>query len=952
MAVFKGANGKVLLFAGRKALLASPTADGGTTTPPAPTYATTFTVSAPASMVVGTAYPVTITPNGTWPLNEVVALGLSGLAGTFTNGIGNGTAAVVIQFTPTAAGNGFINASAQGMTSAGNISVSVASAQTTTPPVSTGPMSQTFAVSNWGSVSSLGVIKRGVWFKKGDVPAGSIPALSSGAVQFYGLSRWKDGSLKTARLLLRDAGLTAGSNRSYTMTTVTGGMTAAASGNAGLVSAISGHDFKVAFANVKDSTGAVYSGGSLTASLAAHAGVGTRWTVLTTGPVADVWQGWGMAGSDAHLKVNWYVTRWKAADGSTLAWQIGAIVALDWWSVAGATLLTYDATLMDGASTIVSYPNVQHPYHSQWLMAVNDGSLNAGTAPWVGAAQPTLFAPSDKAYLVSTGLIPPLNQTKIPTAEATPTYTPCGNMEHRAFIDGTGAYPGRGVVTEPDAVAFMRGDAQAYARARVNALAGLGVPYHYRSNRQRIRPGEVADTANTIIPLLMAPKAASYSDFTAQGLPMAVDAYNDNRSQTQGMDGYVVPVGGSGVWNASGDSSHAVSYCYFMALISGDEWLVEAQLDLAMNLAHQTIYGYTNYAQAFARNFNPATPADYWTGLLGQNIGDNPRALGWTNLIMGTGFMLPVDHVAHDYAAASLAHNCDYISVNLQYLPASFSAAGYYQGDSALGLNSLMSPWMGAIITTGTYMSYMVSEEPRLRALGDWMAAWGIRNVVAGRFYALDQYRTACRPARAAWNASTNDAIPSDQQPFLNFGAALKGSTGMFTLSSALYWNASNSAPPPMVNGDVLYVTTEVQDNSNGSLGPFTEGQKVYMVNVTNGTLNSGAYPPSSPITFQVSATLGGTPMTFGTDAGSVNFAWVTTSVANYSVAQAESDYLKFPYIPSWGNYVPIHGAAIAMARQTGNAAATDAVVAGLKQFMAPMNQGSDYYAPYDMVAA
>jgi hypothetical protein len=87
------------------------------------TYATTFTVSAPATMTVGTAYPVTVTPNGTWPTNSAVALSLSGITGTFTNGVGNGTVPVVIQFTPSAASNGFINASVSGMTSGGAVSV-------------------------------------------------------------------------------------------------------------------------------------------------------------------------------------------------------------------------------------------------------------------------------------------------------------------------------------------------------------------------------------------------------------------------------------------------------------------------------------------------------------------------------------------------------------------------------------------------------------------------------------------------------------------------------------------------------------------------------------------------------------------------------------------------------------------------------------------------------------
>ena len=431
-------------------------------------------------------------------------------------------------------------------------------------------MSQSFTLTNWGSAASLGVYKRGTWFKKGDVPASQIPAVSSGAVQFYGLRYWKDGSLKYARMLLRDAGLNAGATRSYTMTStasIVPSGSVAAIGNTGLAAALTGHDVKIAFTSVKtwdcsSTTGnyAALGSGSFTASLAVHAGTSTRWTLLTTGPVADVWQGWGMAtdntggAPDAHLKVNWFVTRWKSADGSTLGFQIGAVVALDWWSVANKFFLLYDASLLDGSTTIASFPGVMHQYQSQWLMCVNDGGLNAGTVPWIGAAQPTLHCAFDRDYAVASGVVPPLDTAKRPTPATQLAYVPCGVVadpdtishanSHRTAIDATGGYNGRGVITRFDADAFMAGTVQAYTVARLNALSGLGVPYHYRSNRSRTRPGETTtDTANTIIPLLMQPKAASYSDFTAQGLPIAVDAYNASSSNNSGHDGFVWQTG-------------------------------------------------------------------------------------------------------------------------------------------------------------------------------------------------------------------------------------------------------------------------------------------------------------------------------------------------------------------------------------------------------------------------
>ena len=143
------------------------------------------------------------------------------------------------------------------------------------------PPSQTFSVQNWAASASTGFHKRGLWWKRGDIPAGSVPALSSGAAQFYGLRFWSDGSLKTAKLLLRDAAFAQGESRSYALTGAAGALpsgSVALAGNGGLANAIAGRDVKVTFANVVQSDGAITAlnaSGAFTASLAGHAATGT-----------------------------------------------------------------------------------------------------------------------------------------------------------------------------------------------------------------------------------------------------------------------------------------------------------------------------------------------------------------------------------------------------------------------------------------------------------------------------------------------------------------------------------------------------------------------------------------------------------------------------------------------------------------------------------------------------
>ena len=727
----------------------------------------------------------------------------------------------------------------------------------------------------------------------------------------------------------------------------------------------------------------------MTASLTTHAAIPTRWTLLTTGPVADVWQGWGMATdnksgvTDAHLKVNWYVTRWKNADASTLGLQIGAVVALDWWSVANKFFLAYDAAFLDGTTTVVSFPGIKHQYQSQWLACVNDGGLNAGTAPWIGAIQPTLGCSFDRDYAVSTGVVPPLDTSKRPTAAPQYAYIPCGTVadpdssyanSHRVAIDATGGYNGRGVITRFDSDAFMIGTPQAYTVARLNALSGLGVPYHYRSNRTRTRPGDNSpDTANTVIPLLMRPKPTSYSDFTAAGLPIAVDAYTANGTPDTARDGFGWQTGfctlagyptyrnfseasgSSGPWSTSIDASHAVSYCYFMALISGDEWLLEAQIDLATNLAHQGIYGYHNYAQSFAVTWNSATPNDYWTGLLAQFQADAIRSLGWTQLIQGHAVGLtPPDHSAYGYLKAITAHNGDYIQTNLDNLPPDFANSAFYSPESQLGLNSLYSPWMNAFIPVCAYTHFALNEDARWQRLGNFCASWTLKQAALQRWYSFDIYRTAHRRIRGVWNATTNPEVPVERQVVLEMIANLDGPSSTFSINQGALWSSTGVCPPPLSNGDQVLLTSETDGNSNGVIPTGgSEGQTVYVVNLVPGSQLTGRNPPATPPTFQLAATVGGAPLPFNTTATGVNLGFFPQAASSVQVATAGADYLSFPYIPDWGNYVPIHISVIMMARLAGNPAATQAIRDGAIAFRAPMaNSAGGYYSAFDMVAS
>ena len=391
------------------------------------------------------------------------------------------------------------------------------------------------------------------------------------------------------------------------------------------------------------------------------------------------------------LKTVWYVDAWKNADGSIYSLEVGAVVAQDWWSIAGKDRLTYSAALLDGSTTIETYSGVSHPYGSQWLTCIQAATPQVGRRHWFGGAIPTLTYQRDAAAVCATLLHPPLDTSLSPTSvSATPlTYVPCQsgptptdeNKYHRTNIDGEGGYSGRGPITLVDAVALVRNTALDAAHARVNAHSGLSVPYHYRSNRTRTRPGDSrADVANTIIAQPLMPTHSG--DFTAQGMPAPVEAFADGRSSSSNMDGYVGPAGGMGVWvTQTGDASHAVPYSYGHYLYEGERYHLEAQLDHATYALHQQIDNYGTPALLLANDSAYASlniPTGRYNSIPQLWKPSNVRAAGWAMNLLGKCAVTPATHPARGWVTAWVNQVGAWVENSMQYQPPDMAAAGAF----------------------------------------------------------------------------------------------------------------------------------------------------------------------------------------------------------------------------------------------------------------------------------
>jgi len=790
----------------------------------------------------------------------------------------------------------------------------------------------TFTLENWGASSSAGFMRFGTPFQIGAVPSGFRVAItrsgSAVAAQFDEVSRWPDGSLRFAVCHLRDTAFSAAESRTYQFVSEAGAFDNTGDKALDDVS----QDFTVEFSTLTQFNGsstATRGSGAALASFAAHKAAPTRATKVHSGPVCEGWMAWGMArdgaggagSEDAHLKTIWYVDLWKNADGSIADTEVCAVVSQDWWAVPSKFRLNYTATLKDGATTIETYASVQHPYHSQWATVRKTADNNHARRHWMSAV-PTLTYKPSKSYWVATGLVPPLDTTFTPNSNATigytSTYTPCGAQNHRAAVNGTGAYIGRGMLPNPDAVAFMRQTAQDMRYARTNAFAGLHIPYHFRSSDTRSRPSESADVANTVCPLELKPNPTS--NWAADGMPTTRAFYRGGSHDAAfvGAYTYVSPTGGAGVWTIAtgtnvGGADHAVAYSYFMYLHEGERYFMEAQLDLATNTVHElhsnAIAGapWLPWYEVVSQRTALSIPSTRYSGIAGFQGRNNIRAMGFANMLLGyASAIVPDSDVQRRYIREFVAHNAAYGRAVLNYMPAAVFAAGTWYDTNGTGV---ISPWFNALCAQGAYMHYNCTRDTNARDQGDHFAKVSTAAFLADRIYWSGSYR--------ALMGNKTDSVDPSVNPYRAYGDMLSGPTPAVCASGVFTLTDSPALAPPRNGDEVVFVTKNESLVTVALPSGYTAGTVLYAVNC-------------SGFTFQVASTPGGVPVVYpnGTYQAGVKF----DAMGDYTVAQFP------PYLPGSDSFYTIQRAALVMANRAGYADADAAAVARANTFLAPVD--------------
>jgi hypothetical protein len=768
------------------------------------------------------------------------------------------------------------------------------------PPPVVGGTITTFQIVEHSGVSSLGYKRMGLPIVTGDVPAGSRLKVQRGGVDIaaqFDARMTKSGNLRLCVPKIRDTSFSANESRTYSVIVEAGAFDNTSTMT--LSTALAGTDFKVDFTSIVGSTSGSIA--NHTASLNTHAAVATRVTQYEKGPVCDSWKIWGMAVNGAtphaHLKVNWYFTVWKDAGGSIVDYEIAAEPALDWWSIAGKEKLTYVATLKNSTTVIQAYggaitdsggtraATVGHCYHSRWLTARLQNDNEHGSRHWINNPRPTLLYKPNQSYWIATKLVPPLNMATAYTVPAgfktgafqagyfaAYTYQPVEPQGHRPSIDDTGPYPGRGSMTEMDCMAFTTQVADDVRMMRVNAFSGIHVPYHYRSNNLRTRSGESADTANTIISLILWDERgsggtpSSFYDFTAAGMPAAVHAYFGTGTPSGFADSFVASTGGTADWAISGDSSHSPNFSYYAYLFEGERYFLEAILDLGMNVVHQktgTEVGSITALLGVNPNTGvavyPGTPTTLWAGIA-PHAYNNERSVGWASNNLSAMSLVPDDDPQSGFVTRLVANNAKWVKQSLDYAPSNANGVWNPMGQF------YTSSWMETMSGVSFYSAYDRTGDANWLAAAEWQAMIIIRFGEVNQIAGTRGFHMMVTPRNdIAWNASTNPFYDPIMQEY-----------GPATISSS-----------------TNIITCDPTSNTAGLQIGWTAGDEIVGNDLPTGVVPAELLPSSTifyvvnpTLTgFQLATTPGGTPITFGSNYTNV---WLGRRGASYAQTTPE----------------------------------------------------------------
>ncbi len=355
-----------------------------------------------------------------------------------------------------------------------SVSVVASSAAGAAPPVpagsatpssgTVGPLSTTLGVTS--AAAGQVPFTFGQPIKQGDVPAGQFIA-AAGAVNFQAnvVNAWPDGSARFA-VLSGHYGSTANILASLALTAT---LTAPAGANiteAQLIAAAP--------------TATMQCGSIGTVSLAALMGTvasgpdGTGLVRSFLGPVMSEFHYRGKVGTNAHLRVYFFVRAYSSNGTSVTSVEVETVVENGFTNVAAPQMWTYVPTLTVGGVQVWTNGggSFSHFHHSR--------------IPFVAWASGVAFPVTpthNGAYCKASRVVPNYGVTTLSTGYLNglaSAFTPYMQGNYTADWGGTGAQDPIGLLPNWEAAYWSAGAAQAFVASIINAQVAMGFQHHYR----------------------------------------------------------------------------------------------------------------------------------------------------------------------------------------------------------------------------------------------------------------------------------------------------------------------------------------------------------------------------------------------------------------------------------------------------------------------------------------
>lgn len=759
---------------------------------------------------------------------------------------------------------------------------------------------------NTSGSSSPGLVRFGLAFEDGDVPAGAIPrAREAGGGDDYRswpieIATYSSGAMRKCTFVA-DIGSVDGSSAKAIEVYAKIGAVAAS----GLVPAtyLTGRtdDETVEIRNhtgFTDNTNV----GNIDFSLKTAVATATRCETQADTDLFVRYFAWQLVGSDVHLNCLYYVDIWLDTDGETpLAFEWAPALSQHWLvnDPLGSEMTkqrrTYDATVKVGSTTIDTRTSLSHACHCRWASLRPDNDAQHGRKHWVAesVAMPTLrveYSLASRKKMARAGYLPPFDWSLTPEARAAFTYVPLGANGHRAAIGSGGGYAGRGAVSILDGEAMVLQSADSWRCARVAAQAGLSVYFHAFDHRViDDEPGM------RLIP----------QPFTTQLGAKSYSQLGDEIAHGRAASGWTLladtATGGTGSFSAY-DTAHHCNYSGMMAFIEGERYLFDAVLssyEMAMSNIDNNSFGhnperiYYQYPARQAAFSIPSTKYGTMPYVYGQ-----PRMEGWSINAMFWAWGLCEDDDPHrEYIQNALINLSQWYKDSYDYFPAGHLAWGG-SFERLIG-----SPWQVAWTSICAHpwvdaWEDKASADPGGLRMAAAQSAKIAANIHAsGRFYASDAYRNVwpCDTDYLNWIDGETDVFTHFMPTYAD-GLFTIGTTPLAGTTTDLEWST---------NDKVLFWNRNDSASTSGITLPdgFSYGTIYYMRDISGGTCRLSATPGGAAITSSGSGT-----------------ASIGVSCADFTHAVAGEDGRLLPGADS---YVAIQAASAAAAQLRGAVSAT-----------------------------